>query len=91
MVRRVRVRRCPQGKEYIFRKPDGSEVGRASTIAEFVELLKRAPIEAITYHARERHFGPWLRMMGLRRIASKADRVSGEGENLRMALIALFE
>ncbi len=82
---------CPPGKEYVFRTPDGKEFGKARSIAEFVSLLKRAPLPVVLYHANGGHFSPWLEFMGQRVIASKAKGIRGKDEAVRKALIALFE
>lgn len=82
---------CPPGKEYVFRTPDGKEVGKARNVREFVALLKGAPLPSVLYHANGGHFSPWLEFMGQRVIASKARGIRGKDESVRMALISLFE
>lgn len=82
---------CPPGKEYVFRKPNGQEVGKAKNAAEFVALLKRAPIESIAYHANSGHFSPWLAFMGMGAAAQRAKEIKGNGEDVRKRLISLFE
>ena len=47
--------------DFIFRSNEGEEVARASTLAEFIECLREAPIESVTYHANRNHFSHWLR------------------------------
>jgi len=85
------MQNCPPGKEYVFRTPDGKEIGKARSVGEFVALLKRAPLASVTYHANNGHFGPWLEFMGQRVIASRVGRIKGNDEAVRKALIALFE
>jgi len=50
--------------EYIFRMPDGREVGRASNLKEFLKELKRVPIESLSYHYYGGHFYAWLKDKG---------------------------
>ncbi len=47
--------------DFVFRLPDGREVGRARTIKEMVEVLEGVPEESIEYHARRNHFSRWLK------------------------------
>jgi len=82
---------CPPGKEYVFRTPDGKEVGKARNIRDFVVMLKRAPISSIAYHANAGHFSPWLDFMGQKMIAARAKAIRGNDEGVRKALVALFE
>jgi hypothetical protein len=82
---------CPPGKEFIFRTHDGKEVGRAKSISEFVRMLKHVPLDSILYHANGGHFAPWLEFMGQRVIAAKTKAIKGNSEEVRKALIALFE
>ncbi len=46
--------------DFIFRLPDGTEVGRASDLPGMAEQLKKVPEEAIRYHAESNHFSNWL-------------------------------
>jgi CheY-like chemotaxis protein len=47
--------------DFIFKTPDGNEVGRATNIKELEEQLKIAPEESILYHAERNHFSIWLK------------------------------
>ena len=47
--------------DFIFKLPDGTEVGRAANLRQLVEELSRAPIESVEYHATRNHFSHWLR------------------------------
>ncbi len=47
--------------DFVFRMPDGKEVGRAKTMKEMVDILERAPSESIEYHAQRNHFSMWLK------------------------------
>ncbi|MGA1822872.1 MAG: PEP/pyruvate-binding domain-containing protein, partial [Thermoplasmatota archaeon] len=49
---------------FVFRTPEGREVGRASDIHEFIEVLKTVPAESINYHGRANQFSNWLMARG---------------------------
>lgn len=46
--------------KFIFRMPDGTEVGRASDMIEFVDMIAKLPAESLEYHAENNHFSRWL-------------------------------
>jgi CheY-like chemotaxis protein len=45
---------------FVFRSPDGKEVGRANSLFEFEEMLGRIPLDSVVYHARHNHFSNWV-------------------------------
>lgn len=47
--------------DFVFRMPDGTEVGRASNLQELEELLYKVPDECIQFHAERNHFSNWLK------------------------------
>ena len=47
--------------DFIFRTPDGVEVGRATNLMQLEEQLKKVPDECIQFHARRNHFSNWLK------------------------------
>ncbi len=47
--------------DFIFRTPDGKEVGRAHDLISLEEQLKHVPAESIQYHAERNHFSTWLK------------------------------
>lgn len=47
--------------DFIFRMPDGTEVGRAHNLKTLEEQLRIVPDESIVYHARRNHFSNWLK------------------------------
>lgn len=47
--------------DFIFRSPDGLEVGRATDLKTLEEQLQRVPAESIEYHAARNHFSNWLK------------------------------
>jgi len=80
---------CPQGKEFVFRTPDGKEMGRAKNVSELFAKIKAVPLSSVLYHANGRHFSPWLEMMGEHMLSIKAKAVSGNDEKVRSALAKL--
>ncbi len=57
--------------EFIFRLPDGTEVGRASSLREMQKLLPSIADESIFYHAAHNHFSSWLMARSEIMLASK--------------------
>jgi CheY-like chemotaxis protein len=47
--------------DFIFRTPDGKEVGRAHNLITLEEQLRIVPDESIHYHAERNHFSNWLK------------------------------
>ncbi len=47
--------------DFIFRNPDGTEVGRAKDLVTFEKQLDRVSEESIRYHADHNHFSKWLK------------------------------
>ena len=46
--------------DFVFRLPDGKEVGRASDLNALEARLREVPAESIAYHAERNHFSHWL-------------------------------
>lgn len=46
--------------DFVFRLPDGAEVGRASDLNELEAVLHTVPADSIAYHAERNHFSHWL-------------------------------
>jgi DNA-binding NarL/FixJ family response regulator len=46
--------------DFVFRMPDGTEIGRASNLYEFEQKLRVIPSESIRYHADCNHFSNWV-------------------------------
>lgn len=57
--------------DFIFRLPDGTEVGRASSLREMQKLLPSIPDRSILYHASHNHFSSWLLARSEIMLASK--------------------
>jgi CheY-like chemotaxis protein len=47
--------------DFVFRMPDGREVGRASDLKGLEEMLRVIPCESIGFHGERNHFSNWLR------------------------------
>lgn len=47
--------------DFVFRMPDGAEVGRATNLRELESFLQTVPDECIQYHAERNHFSNWLK------------------------------
>jgi len=47
--------------DFVFRMPDGKEVGRAVDLLTLEEGLTSVPEESIVFHARRNHFSKWLK------------------------------
>lgn len=47
--------------DFIFRTPDGTEIGRASDLKSLEEQLRVVPDESIRYHGERNHFSNWLK------------------------------
>ncbi len=80
---------------FIFRMPDGSAVGEASNLREFIEMIKKIPAESLVYHGRKNQFSAWLLARGeielARELRPKKISDFNDGEDLRKHLISFFE
>ena len=47
--------------DFVFRLPDGGEVGRAQDLISLEQQLAVVPAESIRYHAERNHFSHWLK------------------------------
>jgi CheY-like chemotaxis protein len=59
-LRHVMLERFGFG-DFVFRRPDGTEVGRAADLRGLEEQLATVPQESIVYHAGRNHFSRWLK------------------------------
>ncbi|MCK4717326.1 MAG: hypothetical protein KAT70_01560, partial [Thermoplasmata archaeon] len=57
--------------DFVFRMPDGGEAGRASNMAEFIELARKVPVESLRLHAEANSFSNWLMARGEFSLAAK--------------------
>jgi CheY-like chemotaxis protein len=47
--------------DFVFRLPEGAEVGRATDLLSLEKALATAPAKSIVYHAERNHFSKWLK------------------------------
>ncbi|HPR64764.1 MAG TPA: DUF5752 family protein [Thermoanaerobaculia bacterium] len=47
--------------DFVFRSPRGTEIARASNLAELHRCVREIPDDSLLYHARRNHFSIWLR------------------------------
>jgi hypothetical protein len=57
--------------DFIFRNPDGSEIGRASNLRSMEEVLPKIPVESVYYHATRNQFSSWLMARSEIKLASR--------------------
>lgn len=81
---------APIGKEFIFKLPNGMVVGKAKNLEELISLIKTAPIDAVLYHAKGKHFSPWLEMLGLKNLAAKLSKSEINDKTARLSLLRLL-
>ena len=46
--------------DFVFRMPDGREIGRASTLGELEKKVAEIPEESFWYHGTRNHFSRWI-------------------------------
>lgn len=46
--------------DFVFRMPDETAIGHASTLCEFERMLAEIPDESLEYHAKRNHFSNWV-------------------------------
>jgi len=51
--------------DFIFRMPDGTEIGRATNVYEMVKTLETVDRASVAYHAHHHHFSIWLKARGM--------------------------
>lgn len=47
--------------DFVFRMPDGREVGRAHDLRDLEVQLETLPVESVAYHAERNHFSKWFK------------------------------
>jgi len=47
--------------DFVFRMPDGREIGRARDLKTLVEKLRTVPEESLAFHGERNHFSMWLK------------------------------
>jgi len=78
--------------DFVFRLPDGTEVGRAASLGEFEQQLRRVPVRSVLYHAANNHFSHWVMARAEVGLAARLHREGvasiTDGEQLRSDIIA---
>ncbi len=54
------MKNCGFG-DFVFRLPNGNEIGRASNLQELLEQLQQVDGSSLEFHARRNHISIWLR------------------------------
>ncbi|MCX6778263.1 MAG: hypothetical protein NT157_05270 [Candidatus Micrarchaeota archaeon] len=81
------ARNCQLGSEFVFKMPDGKELGKARNIVEIIVHVRKLPIESLEYHVSGDHLVPWLVMIGEKGAAVRINGLSRKGEKLREELL----
>ncbi len=55
---------CVGFGDFIFKLPNGKEVGKAKDVIDFHKKLAKVPIDSLIYHGTNDHFSNWLRARG---------------------------
>jgi len=80
---------------FVFRLPDGTQIGEAKNLKEFIEMVKTVPPESLIYHGRKNQFSGWLLARGevafARILRPKKISDFRDGEALRRHLLSVFE
>ncbi|MEZ4528872.1 MAG: PEP/pyruvate-binding domain-containing protein [Desulfobacterales bacterium] len=78
--------------DFVFRMPDGREIGRAGNLRILAEKLPEIPDESIRYHADRNHFSNWIMSRSEIALASRFRKVKTEDftdmEELRQYIIS---
>ncbi|MHA1461802.1 MAG: PEP/pyruvate-binding domain-containing protein [Candidatus Heimdallarchaeota archaeon] len=86
---------CVGFGDFIFKLPNGREVGKAKDVIDFHKKLAKVPIDSLIYHGTNDHFSNWLRARGEFEIAQvlKPRKVSefSKGELREFLLITINE
>ena len=81
--------------DFLFRLPDGTEVGRAHDLKTLEEMLHTVPAACLAYHGERNHFSTWLKARTEFALAhSLRPRTVAEFgglENLRLELIQAIQ
>jgi CheY-like chemotaxis protein len=75
---------------FIFRGPDGAEVGRAHDLDELAAVLERMPFEVFDYHGRRDHFSTWLFIHGEHELARRLRVIKEVNEESRAQAVEMI-
>jgi hypothetical protein len=78
--------------DFIFRMPDGTEVGRARNLRELADRAQKVPLESFLHHGRANHFSTWLYLHGRYELAEilRPIDIEGNGEANRARLLEII-
>ena len=85
------MRECQPGKEFVFKMPNGTMIGRAKNVPELVKLIRSSPLEAVLFHAKGGHFTPWLSMLGENALVKKVRALQINDKTVRVALLRVMK
>ena len=85
------MKSCTPGKEFVFKMPDGRIVGRAKSLRDLANLVKTAPLDAVMFHAKGAHFGPWLSMLKESKAVKKLRSLRINPRTIRVALLRVLK
>ncbi|HJS74277.1 MAG TPA: DUF5752 family protein, partial [Vicinamibacteria bacterium] len=78
--------------DFVFRLPDGTEVGSASDLKTLEEMLEKVPAESLAYHGKRNDFSNWLKARTELALAEKLRPVKVSDfeslEHLRQSVIS---
>jgi CheY-like chemotaxis protein len=78
--------------DFVFRMPDGTEIGHASDLKTLEHMLEKVPAESVAYHGERNDFSTWLKARTELQLAAKLRprKVSDYAtlEDLRKSVIA---
>jgi CheY-like chemotaxis protein len=81
--------------DFVFRRPDGSEAGRATDLRSLEARLATVPEESVVYHAARNHFSRWLKARTefalAHRLRPRKLSDYKDAEGLRRSLISSIE
>ncbi len=69
--------------DFIFRLPDGTEVGRAGNLQNLLAEVKRVPLDSFLHHGQANHFSTWFYLHGRYELAEILRPINGDGKALR--------
>lgn len=61
--------------DFVFRDNEGKEINRASSLAEFKDMLGKVPSDTVMYHGTRNHFSAWLMARGEIQIAEHLEQL----------------
>ena len=78
--------------DFVFRTPDGAEVGRAGNLKSLEQQLHTVPVESLVFHGQRNHFSRWFTARTefalARKLRPRTVRDFASPEHLRRDLLA---